>query len=193
MAKKLKKAKKTKPQAKRAPSKPAAKAAGPDPRKQFLDSFEREHATTMKLLAAYPADKLELQPHAKCKTARGLAWMFVMEQGLGATALTKGLDWSKPMPEMPPPPATMNEIMAALDQGHQQVAGIVKGMSDAQLAQTVKFPVAPKTLGDVPKLQFVWMLLCDQIHHRGQFSIYLRMADGKVPSIYGPSADEPWN
>ena len=30
------------------------------------------------------------------------------------------------------------------------------------------------------------------VHHRGQFSVYLRMADGKVPSIYGPSADEPW-
>ena len=39
---------------------------------------------------------------------------------------------------------------------------------------------------------FLWMILCDQIHHRGQFSIYLRMADGKVPSIYGPTADEPW-
>lgn len=35
-------------------------------------------------------------------------------------------------------------------------------------------------------------LLADQIHHRGQFSVYLRMADGKVPSIYGPSGDEPW-
>jgi uncharacterized damage-inducible protein DinB len=35
-------------------------------------------------------------------------------------------------------------------------------------------------------------MLCDQIHHRGQFSVYLRMADGKVPSIYGPSLDEPW-
>jgi len=36
------------------------------------------------------------------------------------------------------------------------------------------------------------MILCDQIHHRGRFSIYLHMADGKVPSIYGPTADEPW-
>jgi uncharacterized damage-inducible protein DinB len=188
-----KKAKKAKAKAKRVVSKPAAKRAGPDPRKQFLDSYEREHATTMRVLAAYPADKLDLQPHAKCKTARGLAWMFVMEQGLGATALTKGLDWSKPMPAMPPPPATMDEIRAALDQGHKQLAEIVKTLSDAQLSETVKFPVAPKTLADVPKLQFVWMLLSDQIHHRGQFSIYLRMADGKVPSIYGPTADEPWN
>jgi uncharacterized damage-inducible protein DinB len=36
------------------------------------------------------------------------------------------------------------------------------------------------------------MMLMDSVHHRGQFSVYLRMADGKVPSIYGPTADEPW-
>jgi uncharacterized damage-inducible protein DinB len=44
----------------------------------------------------------------------------------------------------------------------------------------------------VPKIDFLWFLLCDQIHHRGQLSVYLRMAGGKVPSIYGPSGDEPW-
>ena len=55
----------------------------------------------------------------------------------------------------------------------------------------VKLPTAPRTIGDVPLAQFLWMTLCDQIHHHGQFSIYLRMADGKVPSICGPTADEP--
>jgi uncharacterized damage-inducible protein DinB len=47
-------------------------------------------------------------------------------------------------------------------------------------------------MGDVPKVAFLWFILHDQIHHRGQFSVYLRIAGGKVPSIYGPSADEPW-
>jgi uncharacterized damage-inducible protein DinB len=42
------------------------------------------------------------------------------------------------------------------------------------------------------RIDMIWMLLLDQVHHRGQFSIYLRMADGTVPSIYGPTADEPW-
>ncbi len=28
------------------------------------------------------------------------------------------------------------------------------------------------------------------VHHRGQLSVYLRMMDVPVPSIYGPSADE---
>jgi uncharacterized damage-inducible protein DinB len=60
------------------------------------------------------------------------------------------------------------------------------------LQQKVHFFTAPKTLGEISRLEWIWFLLHDEIHHRGQFSVYLRMADGKVPSIYGPTADEPW-
>jgi uncharacterized damage-inducible protein DinB len=38
--------------------------------------------------------------------------------------------------------------------------------------------------------EFMLMMLHDQIHHRGQLTVYVRMAGGKVPSIYGPSADD---
>jgi uncharacterized damage-inducible protein DinB len=37
--------------------------------------------------------------------------------------------------------------------------------------------------------EFLLMMLFDQIHHRGQLSVYIRMAGG-MPSIYGPSADD---
>jgi uncharacterized damage-inducible protein DinB len=162
-----------------------------NPRQQFLETFEREHATTMRVLRAYPTDKLDLKPHAMCKDARNLAWMFVMEQALAEKALTTGLDWSK-APSFPPVPDTFDAILSAFDEGHNRVARLVGGLSEQELAGTVKFFTAPKTIGDIPKLPFLWMLLHDQIHHRGQFSIYLRMAGGKVPSIYGPTADEPW-
>jgi uncharacterized damage-inducible protein DinB len=168
-----------------------AKMAVQGPRQQFLDGFEREFATTMRVLRAYPTDKLELKPHPKCKTARELAWMFAMEQNMAEKALTTGFDWTKP-PALPPAPASMDAILEAVDQGHKRVANLVRGLRDEQMLETVKFFTAPKTIGDVPKGQFLWMLLCDQIHHRGQFSIYLRMADAKVPSIYGPTLDEPW-
>ena len=190
MAKKAKKAK-AKAKAKPARATSAPKTPAASPKKEFLEMFEREHATTMKLLRAFPADKLDLQPHPKSKTARNLAWNFVMEQAIAEKALTTGLDWSVP-PQSPPAPETLDALIAALDQSHKKVASLVGGLKDGAFFETVKFPVAPKTIGDVPKIQFLWMLLCDQIHHRGQFSVYLRMADGKVPSIYGPSADEPW-
>jgi uncharacterized damage-inducible protein DinB len=63
---------------------------------------------------------------------------------------------------------------------------------DAFLQRQVHFFRGPKTLGEFTRLEFAWFLLMDEIHHRGQFSIYSRIADAKVPSIYGPSADEPW-
>jgi uncharacterized damage-inducible protein DinB len=164
----------------------------PSSRQQFLEAFEREHATTMRLLRAYPADKLDLRPHPKCNKFSDLAYVFVREQALAEKALTKGFDWSTPPRPSPTPVASLDAITNATEEGHRRLADLVGGMTDDQLLETVKFFVAPKTLGDVRKIDFLWMLLFDQIHHRGQLSIYLRMADGKVPSIYGPTADEPW-
>jgi hypothetical protein len=54
----------------------------PTPKEQFLQAYDQEHATTMRVLRAFPADQGELRPHAKCKTARELAWVFVLERGL---------------------------------------------------------------------------------------------------------------
>ncbi len=163
----------------------------PSPKQQYLDACTQEHGKTMNVLRAYPRDKTELRPHAKCKTARELAWMFVLEQGFAEKALTTGFDWSKP-PQFPPAPESFDAILGAFEQGHKRQVELVGGLSEEDLFRTIQFFTAPKTLGDVPLLQFLWMNLCDQIHHRGQFTIYLRMADGKVPSIYGPSLDEPW-
>jgi uncharacterized damage-inducible protein DinB len=53
--------------------------------------------------------------------------------------------------------------------------------------------VGPGQVADVPVADMLWIMLLDAVHHRGQLSVYLRMAGGKVPSIYGPSADEPWH
>lgn len=171
----------------------ATATAVPSAKTQFLNTFEREHATTLRVLRAYPIGKEPLRPHEKCKTAVDLAWIFAGEMGMLLTGLTTGFDWSNP-PQMPPTPATMDEVVATLDQMQKSVVQTVRNMSDEQLAtETVAFPSGPGQMGYPSKLEFLWFVLSDQIHHRGQFSIYLRMADGKVPSIYGPSADEPWH
>jgi uncharacterized damage-inducible protein DinB len=56
----------------------------------------------------------------------------------------------------------------------------------------VPFMTGPRQFGEVSKLALCMLMLNDSIHHRGQLSVYLRMSGGKVPSIYGPSRDEPW-
>ena len=164
----------------------------PTAKQQFLDAYEREHATTMKVLRNYPADKLNLRPHAKCKTARELAWVFVLERGLGTKVYHNEFANSPPSGSPPPAPESWPEILGTLEKAHKDFGDLIRSTPDKELNETVKFFTAPKTMSDIPRIDFLWFLLSDQIHHRGQFSIYLRMADGKVPSIYGPSGDEPW-
>ena len=103
-------------------------------------------------------------------------------------ALTGNFDFQN----MPKSPATMGEVISAYERNHHELVEKVKKTSDADFNKTIKFMVAPKTMGDVRSGDTLWMMMMDTIHHRGQFSVYLRMADAKVPSIYGPSADEPW-
>ncbi len=174
------------------PASTTAVGVGPSPKQQFLDAYEQEHATTLRVLRAYPRDKVGLQPHPKCKTARDLAWIFVAERGLGKMVLNDAFASGMPSGEMPKAPESFDAVLEAYEQAHREFADIVRTMPDEKLVENVKFFTGPKTLGDVTRLQFLWFLLCDEIHHRGQFSVYLRMADAKVPSIYGPSADEPW-
>ena len=161
-------------------------------KQRFLEVYEREHATTMRVLRAFPAEQAELRPHALCKTARELAWVFVIERGLGTLVFDDVFASGGPSGETPKAPDSWDAVMGALEQAHVQFRDLVRSMPEAKLGQTVKFFVAPKTLGDVRRMDFAWFLLHDQIHHRGQFSFYLRMAGAKVPSIYGPTADEPW-
>lgn len=162
------------------------------PRQHFLEALDREHERTMRVLRSYPEDKADLKPHPKCMSALEVAWKFVLEYGLMVKALTTGFDWSKPG-KPPAPPGTLAEIAGAVEREHGRVVETLRGIDEPKLGtETVKFMIAPKTLGDFTKHDFLWFLLFDQVHHRGQLSVYLRMAGEKVPSIYGPSGDEPW-
>jgi uncharacterized damage-inducible protein DinB len=155
----------------------------------FLQSFERECQTTLKLLRGYPADKADFKPHPKSRSAKELAWTFVMEQGVVDMAFKGKIDFSGPMPS---PPATFGEAVAAFENAYRATSSKAAKASEEELAKIVQFPIGPGKMGDFRCMDVLWMTLQDQIHHRGQFSVYLRMAGAKVPSIYGPSADETW-
>lgn len=166
--------------------------AMPTPRQQFLDAYDREHEITMKVLRAFPPEKADLQPHPKCKSARDLAWIFVLERGLGKAGLNNVFASGGARGASPPAPEKWEDILSAIEAAHVDFRNAFDSFTDEQLAEPIKFFAGPKTLADYSRVAFAWFLLCDQIHHRGQMSVYLRMADGKVPSIYGPTADEPW-
>jgi len=159
-------------------------------KQQFLDAWGRECPTTLKLLKAYPAAKADLKPHERCRSAKELAWTFVFEGVGGAQALDGELKF--PPKNMPPVPDKWDGVVAECERAFQMLGDKVRKANDAELNKTIKFFTGPKQMADVRRLDFFWFLLMDMVHHRGQLSVYLRMAGGKVPSIYGPSADEPW-
>ena len=194
MAKKTKKAKKVS-KARKSTKKPARKATaasvggGLAASAQFLQSFINEHATTMKVLRAFPPEQAEFRPHPRSQCARELAFTFQMEQAIIAAALKDQLNLSGAFPKAP---ADFTGIIDRFDKEFHDLVALMKKTPGQDWNSTVQFFTGPKQLGAVPKIQLAWFMLSDQIHHRGQYTVYLRMAGGKVPSIYGPSADEPW-
>ena len=170
-------------------------SVSPEAKRAFLEAYDREHATTMRVLRAFPSDQLDLKPSPRSNSARDVAWTFVLERRLGTTILEDGMMARMSTPGAPKPPSApekWDDLLAALESAHAEFGALVRSMPESELAKTSKFFVAPKTMGDVRRMDFLWFLLHDQIHHRGQFSVYLRIAGAKVPSIYGPSGDEPW-
>lgn len=157
----------------------------------YLDTYDREHETTMSVLRAYPEDELDLQPHPKCRTARDLAWVFVLERGLGTMVFNDEFP-EKATGEMPKAPDSWEDLLGALEQSTADFRKLVSDTPEEELDEKVRFFTGPKQLGEITRMDWLWFLLHDEIHHRGQFSIYLRMAGAKVPSIYGPTAEEPW-
>jgi uncharacterized damage-inducible protein DinB len=170
-------------------SRPTSTKLPLSPKKQFLDAYQREHGTTMKILKAFPADQQDFKPHPTSNSALQLAWTFAIEQMLCSEALKGPLNFGAGFPKSPP---TMAEAIAAFEANYKKVLQQVENASDEDLAQPVAFPTGPGQMGEQPRIGLLWFMLMDQIHHRGQLSVYLRMVGGKVPSIYGPSKDEPW-
>lgn len=156
----------------------------------FLQTFGQECQITLKLLRAYPPAQGEYRPHEKSRSARELGWTFVMEQHMIDMALQGKIDFSKPGPQ---PPDTYLDVIPAFENACRETTIKVSRTGDEALNRLVQFPVGPGKMTELRVIDVLWATLMDQVHHRGQFSVYLRLAGAKVPSIYGPSADEPWN
>jgi len=156
----------------------------------FLNMWEREFQTTLRVLDAFPHDRHEYRPHEKSSSAKQLAWTFVAEEKIMILgALIGKIDFTQHQTA----PETMKEIIEEYRKSHAEAVEKVKAFPETGLGDTMKIDVGPKTQADVRKMDIMWMAVMDMIHHRGQMTVYNRLTGGKVPSIYGPSADETWN
>ncbi len=155
----------------------------------FLQEFARECDITLRVLRAYPADKASLKPSEKSRSAAELAFVFVAEQTIAGMALSGKIELGR---QRPPAPSSFTEIITMFEAARHETVQKVTNASDEQLSRIVQFPIGPGKMGDFRAQDILWLTVKDMVHHRGQLSVYLRIAGGKLPSIYGPTADETW-
>ncbi len=152
----------------------------------FVQRWEAEVPAFGRVIRAMPEGQLAYKPHEKSSGAGDLAWQLAESQRSMCDLLDKGeIRW-----DMKPRPATPGEIAAAWDGSTEKLRKKLAALDDAKCARSATFymggnPVWTDTVGNM-----LWGFLFDMVHHRGQLSTYLRPMGGKVPSIYGPSADE---
>ncbi len=158
-------------------------------KRHYLDLYTKEFPITLKVLKAYPSKKEDFKPHDRSGSAIKLVHTFIMQNAVVADAIRGEL---KMPPNLPPAPATVTEGVASYERGAKALIEAVRAAPESRFFERVDFFTGPGQMGKIPVRELLWMMLLDSIHHRGQLSVYIRMAGGKVPSIYGPSADEPW-
>ena len=158
-------------------------------KQQFTNVWTRENATTRKVLCAIPADQCERRAGENTRTAREIATIFSRGQRRMAAALSGEWQWPPPFREAP---TAWTEVLEEFNATSAAVRDALANVPDSRFDDKITFLTGPKQPGEIPVSELVWFMLLDSVHHRGQLSIYLRLMNATVPSIYGPTKEEPW-
>jgi uncharacterized damage-inducible protein DinB len=156
----------------------------------LLPEFDHEMTLTRKLLERVPEDQFDWKPHAKSMSLGVLSSHLASLPTFAAVTMRGSeLDVSGFAP-----PATARsrpELLATFDGTVAAARAALAGRTDAELMAPWTLKNGTHTIFSMPKAGVVRSLVLNHIvHHRGQLTVYLRLRDVPLPSIYGPSADE---
>jgi uncharacterized damage-inducible protein DinB len=155
-------------------------------RDYFIQCFTAEVPKFVRVLKAVPESGSSYRPHPKSMSAADLAWLLAGELKDACDILDKGevRFVQRPTPALADSVKAYAKNAAALKRRLAKVEG-------AAWKKKARFLVDGKVAWEAPLGDMLWGFLFDGIHHRGQLSTYLRPMGAKVPSIYGPSGDDP--
>jgi uncharacterized damage-inducible protein DinB len=139
-----------------------------------------------RVLNALPQDKWDYTPHEKSQRAQTIVWTLVGETHALIDLIDKGEFTFGAAPELPPA-----GLVEEFGKSWDTLLARVERMDEAAWNATGRFILGGQVRMEMPISGFLWMFFFDAIHHRGQLSTYIRPMGGKVPSIYGPSGDDP--
>jgi uncharacterized damage-inducible protein DinB len=155
----------------------------------ILMEVDQEAKTTQRVLDRVPEDKLSWKPHAKSYSLGQLALHIARAQGALAEAASKDNFEVGSLAQAQP--ANRKEILDTFTQSTANAKQILAKLDDARLLGMWTATSNGKVILSMPRISFIRAIMMNHIyHHRGQLSVYLRMLDVPIPSIYGPSADE---
>ncbi len=155
----------------------------------ILQEFDTEAKTTRRMLERVPADKFAWKPHPKSMSLGELAMHTAMTPGVICGWACE--DETKFTGEKTPVPGSTADVVAAHDKSVKTMKDVIGKLGDGGLMKDWKATSGGQTLFAMPKVALIRAIALNHwIHHRGQLSVYLRLLDVPVPSIYGPSADE---
>jgi uncharacterized damage-inducible protein DinB len=153
--------------------------------------LRREAATTRRMLERVPEDKLAWRPHEKSMTLGRLAGHIAELPSLVVAAVNLDeLDFGGGNFQ----PFTATDVSGLLEKFDTNIAAAaeaLEGQTDDHLLKTWRLRRGEQVIFELPRVAVLRSMgLNHIIHHRGQLSVYLRLLDVPLPSVYGPTADE---
>lgn len=154
-------------------------------REFYAVRLTHEKPIFLRVISAIPSDKAAYRPHPRSNSAADIAWQLACEFADSCEVVEHGkVDYVvRPAP-------TVAESAAAYEKNVNELEKLVSGLDDAAWERPAKFLMNGTPVWEAPLGDMLFGILVDAIHHRGQLSAYLRPMGAKVPSIYGPSADD---
>jgi uncharacterized damage-inducible protein DinB len=159
----------------------------------LLPQFDHEMGTTRRVLEVVPAADAAWRPHPKSSSLGDLAshtaliprWGKVVAQQF---ELDLGLPTNAAIASMPF--TSIAELLERFDRHVSETRSALEPLSDADLRETWTLKNRGGTVFSLPRIAVLRsFILSHLIHHRGQLTVYLRLRDVPVPSVYGPTAD----
>jgi uncharacterized damage-inducible protein DinB len=153
--------------------------------------LQYEAISTRKMLERIPDEFLGWKPHEKSMGLGHIAHHLAMLPSYVKPTLTTDEFDLAAGPHEPPVVNNAKELVEAFDNNLSEAVEFLSSVSDEDLTKTWRLRNGEKTIFEMPRGAVIRSLVLSHlIHHRGQLSVYLRLQNVPLPSIYGPSADE---
>ena len=153
--------------------------------------LQHEAIATRKMLERFPEGKADWSPHEKSMKLGHLASHIAdVPNWIPPTIKQDEMDFSKD-DYKPVSFTTAAELVAHFDRSLADALDVLQTVSDEDLLKVWRLRSGEQVFFEMPRIQVLrGMVMNHLIHHRGQYSVYLRLHDIPLPGVYGPSADE---